>query len=53
MFTVLTLLRYLLRYIDPQSDWQSRLEALLVLYSDIPLRQMGFPENWRACTIWE
>jgi abortive infection bacteriophage resistance protein len=53
IFTVLTLLSYLLRYIDPQTTWQTRLEQLLQAYPDIPLSWMGFPANWRQCSIWQ
>lgn len=53
MFTVLTLLRYLLRTIDPQSDWQNRLETLIREYPEIPLQWMGFPANWKDSSIWK
>lgn len=53
IFTVLTLLRYLLGYIDPQSDWQNRFEALLQAYPEIPLNWMGIPKNWRDSLIWK
>jgi abortive infection bacteriophage resistance protein len=53
VFMVLTLLIYLLGTIDPRSDWQARLEELLNVYPEIPLRMMGFPENWHDCPIWQ
>lgn len=53
IFAVLTLLRYLLRFIDPQSGWQTRLENLLAEYPDIPLNWMGFPSNWKDSPIWK
>jgi len=53
IFTVLTLLRYFLGYIDHPNDWQNRLEALLLEYPEIPIGWMGFPKNWRACSIWK
>ncbi|MFC1595821.1 Abi family protein [Candidatus Margulisiibacteriota bacterium] len=52
IFGVLTLLRYMLKQIAPQSHWQERLEALLNKYPDVPLDQMGFPENWQSCPVW-
>jgi abortive infection bacteriophage resistance protein len=52
-FGMLTILRYLLARIAPQSHWPDRLEALLTAYPDIPLAQMGFPENWKDCPIWQ
>lgn len=52
VFAVLTLLRYLLQFIDPQSNWQMRLESLLAEFSDIPMSWMGFPLNWQDSAIW-
>jgi abortive infection bacteriophage resistance protein len=52
MFTVLTMLRYLLGIIDLQNDWQNRLEVLLHSNPEIPLKWMGIPSNWRESPIW-
>jgi abortive infection bacteriophage resistance protein len=53
VFTVLSLLRYLLRFIEPHTDWQSRLDGLLLTYPEIPLDAMGFPQNWKDSSIWK
>lgn len=53
IFSVLTLLRYLLKFIDVQSDWQIRLEYLLNEYQGIPINWMGFPTNWKEIEIWK
>ncbi|HMN00389.1 MAG TPA: Abi family protein [Anaerolineales bacterium] len=53
MFSVLSLLRYLLGTIDPQSDWQSRFVTLLLTYPEIPLNWMGMPKNWKESPIWK
>ena len=53
MFAVLTLLKYVLTIVAPQSKWQNRLESLMEKYPDVPLRDMGFPQNWKDCPIWE
>lgn len=53
MFTVLTMLRYLLGIIDPQNDWQNRLETLLHSNPEIPLKWMGIPSNWLESHIWK
>jgi abortive infection bacteriophage resistance protein len=53
VYAVLTLLRYLLRIIDKQNDWQFRLEKLLQTYPDIPTHSMGFPTDWKNCPIWK
>lgn len=52
-FAVLTLLRYLLKQVAPRSQWERRLERLFFDYSDVPLRFMGFPENWKDCPLWQ
>lgn len=53
VFAVLTLLRYLLRFIESESGWQGRLESLLAEYPEIPLNWMGFPANWQDSPIWK
>jgi len=52
MFGVLTILKYLLDDIAPQSHWTSRLEDLYAEYPLVPKRSMGYPDNWRECPIW-
>jgi len=53
VFAILTMLKYLLSYIAPQTDWSRRLLSLLDEYDDIPLRNMGFPDNWQESTLWK
>ncbi len=54
IFAVLTILRYLLRQIAPQSNWPTRLLSLLEeKHPNIPARQMGFPDNWKDSPIWK
>src|SRR5258708_3846447 len=52
-FAVLTLLKWLLRQIAPQSQWANRLRELLKSYPDIPLNQGGFPPTWETSPIWK
>lgn len=52
VFGVLTLLKYCLDRIAPQSKWQKRLEHLLSEFPAIPLASMGIPADWRKCPIW-
>lgn len=52
MFAVLTICKWSLDRIAPQSSWHQRFKALLDEYPDIPLISMGFPENWEECPIW-
>lgn len=53
MFSVLTILRYLLDYIAPQSEWKKRLNDLFEKYPDVPLMSMGFHENWKESELWK
>lgn len=53
LFGILTVLHFLLKRVAPQSQWRQRLAALLVEYSDIPLRFMGFPDNWKDSPLWQ
>jgi abortive infection bacteriophage resistance protein len=52
VFGVLTILKYCLDRIAPQSSWSERLFELLDSYPEIPLSSMGFPQNWKSCPIW-
>lgn len=52
IFGVLTILKYIINHIAPQSKWGSRLFKLLEDYPDVPIKSMGFPDNWRECPIW-
>jgi abortive infection bacteriophage resistance protein len=51
-FVVLTICRYSLGKVAPQSRWAERLKDLLNEFPDIPIRDMGFPENWIESPIW-
>lgn len=53
VFGVLTILRFLLIQIAPQSRWAARLSALFSQYSQVPLKEMGFPDKWETCPIWQ
>ncbi len=51
-FGVLTVLYYLLKQVAPQSHWRERLSDLFEKHPGVPMRFMGFPENWKDCPIW-
>lgn len=53
IFSVLSLLRYMLKIIAPQSNWQKRLEYLISDYPCISVARMGFPANWKDSPIWQ
>ncbi|MDA8118284.1 MAG: Abi family protein [Actinomycetota bacterium] len=53
VFGILTIIRYCLTRIAPQSRWPDRLRALQAEHPRIPRKAMGFPENWETCAIWK
>ena len=53
VFSVLTILKYLLAYIAPQAGWNEKMLVLLSEYDNIPLEQMGFPEKWWESPLWQ
>lgn len=52
VFSILTILKYLMNRVAPQSHWPSRFSGLLAQYPSIPLASMGFPTDWERCPIW-
>lgn len=51
-FVALTICKYCLDRIAPQSRWANRVKALLEEFPGIPRPSMGFPANWEQCPIW-
>lgn len=52
IFGILTILKYLLDDIAPQSEWPNRLADLQTCYPSIPMRSMGYPDAWESCPVW-
>lgn len=52
IFGILTILKFLLDDIAPQSAWPERLETLHAEYPSVPRRSMGYPDDWADCPIW-
>ncbi|MFO0815930.1 MAG: Abi family protein [Gemmatales bacterium] len=52
-FALLSVARYCLKIIAPQSGWRTRLQQLLDTYPNVPLTGMGFPKNWQESPIWQ
>lgn len=52
IFCILMIIKYILNIINPHNKWGFRLQSLLDRYDKIPLKEMGFPENWEQCPIW-
>lgn len=53
IFSILSILYYLLKIKAPQSNWKNRVADLLDLYNEIPLRIMGFPAEWEKHELWK
>lgn len=52
IFGILTILKYLLARVAPTSQWDCRFRDLLGRYPEIPIKAMGFQENWETHAIW-
>ncbi len=53
IYSVLTIARFLLGTIAPQSGWSERLMALLADFQDIPRLSMGMPEGFEHSPLWQ
>lgn len=53
IFSVMTIIQYLLRVVDPSNIWGENVIALLDRYPAVPIDQMGFPEKWQELPMWE
>jgi len=53
IFGILTICKFCLDRIAPQSHWPGRLQALLDEFPKVPRSSMGIPANWRECPIWK
>ncbi|HOO72825.1 MAG TPA: Abi family protein [Spirochaetota bacterium] len=52
IFSILTILRFMLRHVAPTSNWHNRLNELFQKYPEVPLKAMGFPEDWEKSKLW-
>lgn len=48
IFTVLVITSLLMEKISPRTNWPVQLKALLVEYSTVNRKEMGFPKNWET-----
>jgi abortive infection bacteriophage resistance protein len=54
MFGVLSVIQYMLAIIAKKSKWSVRLRHLLTdKHPNIPLKSLGFPNNWDSFQIWK
>lgn len=52
LYPVLVSLQSVLHTVSPRSTWGHRLSQLLADNPSVPLRAMGFPENWDQDRFW-
>ena len=52
LFGILTILEYMRKRTASTSHWRERLKKLFADYPEIPLKSMGFPENWEESPLW-
>jgi hypothetical protein len=53
VFGILTLCRYCLSQIAPQSRWPIHVTQLLADFPTVSIKQMGFPINWINSPLWK
>jgi abortive infection bacteriophage resistance protein len=52
LYNSLVLVGFLLRYVDPSSNWIAELRALLATHPTGDLTAMGFPTGWETRALW-
>ncbi len=53
VFVILSILKYLVSLIKPESTWSDQLVSFLGENSDIDRSSMGFPEEWTELFLWK
>jgi len=46
------IIHHILKRLGGDSTWHVRLRDLIALRPDVPLSDMGFPENWEQSAFW-
>lgn len=53
LFSVIVIIQYLLNYIQPENNWGNKLIHLIENYSELPIKEVGFPNNWMDLPYWQ
>ncbi len=53
VYAALTICAHCLARLAPSSTWQVRVRKLLDQYPSVPIKNMGFPDEWLKCPIWQ
>jgi len=51
--SIIFICRHFLSFISPTSQWHIRVENLFDEYPEIPVKEMGLPQDWRNHPIWK
>ncbi|TLS68324.1 hypothetical protein FEF65_04870 [Mariprofundus erugo] len=49
----LAVVEFLMLKINPHSNWNARLLALLAKHADVPQARVGFPPAWQDDPFWK
>ena len=52
VFSILTIIKYFIDFIAPESTWANRFRKLLASNPEIPKHSMGISPNWLECPVW-
>jgi len=52
LYSVLLLLAHLMKEVSPDSLWTEKLVQLIAKHPEVPIKSMGFPENWLQHPFW-
>ena len=52
VFAILSIMKYMIDIIIPASKWKERFKDLLIEFPEIPLTNMGFPQEWKEHEVW-
>lgn len=52
VYGVLVVIQILLEQVAPDNTWAERLSDLLDEHPNVPLANMGFPDNWKTRPFW-
>lgn len=55
VYNALAVMAFLLRQIDPRSDWRSEFVNVVDSFPNLPgmtIASMGFPQDWRSEALW-
>jgi len=53
VYFILSMILYLMNTINPNHRIQAKFDALLAKYSNIDVRAMGFPADWKQKDLWK